>query len=184
MSFIGRIFSSPEGERGDPWPDRPHVATEALRDWWVVDCWFHKKPELAAAHFDSFVKWVSERPPDSIPYLSWAPYTKLRVDLSCLKAAPEPELEKQLRGAANRYYVLAFCYARNELVDVEQYQGVWRQSEDYETFAKMSDDPKSGWPKAGVKVTPEWYHEMIAKTSGSHWLGYRGFEDRKMADLG
>jgi hypothetical protein len=185
MSFIGRIFTSPgEGGRGDPWPERSYVATEALRDWWVVDCWFHKRPETAASHFDGFVKWVTERPPDSIPYLSWAPYTKLRIDLTCLKTGPTPEVEKRYRNIRGRFYALSFCYARNEHADIEQYQSVWHQSPEYEAFAQMAEDPKTGWPKEAVHVTPDWYHEMIVKTAGSRWVGYHGFEERRMADLG
>src|SRR5512133_881531 len=122
MSFIGKLFSSTSGGAwGDPWPERPYVSTELLRDWWVVDCWFHKKRELAEAHYEGFAKWVAERPPDSIPYLSWAPYTKLRVDLACLKAPASPEIEKQYKNIHSRYYAVAFCYARNEYADIEQY---------------------------------------------------------------
>lgn len=182
MSFIGRIFTSSSGwSGGEPWPDRDYVPTEPLRDWWVVDCWFHKRPETAAAHFDGFIKWVMERPPVSIPYLSWAPYTKLRIDLACLKTAPTSEVEKQLRSS--RYFAVSFCYARNEYADIEQYQMAWHQSPEYEAFAQMAGDAKAGWPKEGVKVTPEWYHDMIVKTAGSKWMGYHGFEERQMADL-
>lgn len=179
MSILGRWLSPSENDRSEPWPGKRHVSTEPLRDWWAVDCWFHKKRELAEAHYEGFLKWTSEHAPDSIPYLSWAPYTKLRVDISCLKCAPIPELEKQFRDSRNRFYLVAFCYARNEYADIEQYQAAWRQSGDYESFGKTVADPKSVWPREGVKVTPEWYHAMILKTAGSQWIGYHGFEERR-----
>jgi hypothetical protein len=178
MSMIGRWLSSGSGG-GEPWPGRPHVSTEPLRDWWVVDCWFHKKQEMAAAHYEGFMKWVSERPPSSIPYLSWAPYTKARVDLSCLKAAPASEVEKRYKDGRGRYYVVAFCYARNEYPDIEQYQTVWHQSDEYESFGQMAENPKSGWPREATKVTPEWYHAMIVKTVAAQWVGYHGFEESR-----
>ena len=179
MSILGRWLSSPENDRSEPWPGRGHISTEPLRDWWTVDCWFHTRREPAEAHYDGFLTWASKHAPDSISFLSWAPYTKLRVDLSCLKAAPTPELEKQCRDNRNRFYVVTFCFARNEYVDIEQYQTAWQQSEDYKSFGELADDPKSGWPRKGVRVTAEWYHAMILKTVGSRWIGYHGFEERR-----
>lgn len=179
MSILGRWLSSSENDRSEPWPGKRHVSTEPLRDWWVVDCWFHKRREPAEAHYEWFIKWTSEHAPDSIPYLSWAPYTKLRVDLSCLKAAPAPELEKAYRDSRNRFYVVTFCFARNEHPDIEQYQKVWQQSDDYKSLEKMAEDAKSGWPEKGEMVTPDWYHAMIMKTAESRWIGYHGFEERR-----
>jgi hypothetical protein len=179
MSIIGRWLSSSDDDRNEPWPNKRHVSTEPLRDWWVIECWFHKTHEMAEAQYEAFLKWASERPPDSVPFLSWAPYTKVRVDLSCLKAAPTPEIEKRLRDTRNRFYVVAFCYARNEVGDIEQYQQVWHQSDEYVPFGQMAQDPKSGWPREGVKVTPEWYHAMILKSAGAQWIGYHGFQERR-----
>ncbi len=179
MSILGRWLTFPENERSEPWPQKRHVSTEPLRDWWTVDCWFYRSRALSETHYDRFVEWASEYPPDSIAFLSWAPYTKLRVDLSCLKAAPTPELEKQCRDSHNRFYVVAFCFARNEYADIEQYQRAWNQSGDRESFGQVAEDLGGGLPRKGMRVTPEWYHAMILKTVGSRWIGYHGFEERK-----
>lgn len=179
MSILGRWLSSSENDRSEPWPGKRHVSTEPLRDWWTVDCWPHRSRESAETHYEGFVEWVSEHAPDSVAFLSWAPYTKLRVDLSCLKAAPTPELEKQCRDSHNRFYVVTFCFARNEYADIEQYQRAWSQSGDHESLGDLAEDPRNGWPRKGIRVTPEWYHAMILKTAGSRWIGYHGFEERR-----
>jgi hypothetical protein len=181
MSFlrdVGRWLSSSEEDGNHPWPGRDHIPTEPMRDWCIVDCWFHPSRELVEAHYKTFLDWAFAHEPASIPYLSWAASTRLRVDLSCLKAVPTHQILGAFRDSRDAFYTLGFSYARNEHPDVEQYQTAWLRSEEYEALNLMAGKTSGTWYFPGNRVTPDWYQAMIVKTVASRWIGYHGFEER------
>lgn len=176
VSFLKGWLSGSAGASRETWAERPNVKTDRLRDWWMADCWFHKSAESAETHYEEFGKWVEKRPPSSIPYVAWAPYTKVRVDLAYLKTAPVKEIHDRYRDGKSHFFAVAFCCPRNEYRDLEQYFTAWNQSEDFEPFAQRIGDPKSGWPEKGVQVPTDWYEANVLKTIASRWMGYGGIE--------
>ena len=173
---IRRWLSPPLRGGIEPWPGRPHVSTELLRDWWVAECWFHKGRELAEAHFEGFARWARKQPPSSLSYAPWSPFTRVRVDLSCLGDAPIRSLHDECRDGSSHFYVVAYCCARNELREIEHYRTCWRHSEEYKPYILLAENKYGVWPHMGYGCTPKWYYENVIKTVDSLWIGYHGVE--------